>query len=363
MKTHEGGGPGRALADMHVHPSLPWIGPAWRRRVQGFEPDFLADGPDAVRAPVATPSRLYGAVFYVTYMIRPAAARRKLFRSLENFRARFGQSLSQPSAAMGAGPPDTGTPGRLILTASDFEEHRARGFGDACFLAVESMRCLRDPGDVRRLWDLGVRSLQPIHFLDTPWGGSSREGMLPESRMGITGLGREMLAEMADLGLILDVAHMSVRNAEDCLAAYRGPVMCSHTGLSSIRNTARNVTPDLAREIFRRRGLVGVTCWRHLLGRGSAIPAGPGRDPARAAWTRAYGETVAALGELADHGTGVAVGSDRGAPILAPSWFYSPAHLAELEALLLARGWDAGRISGFFSGNAGDFLSRSLPAR
>jgi microsomal dipeptidase-like Zn-dependent dipeptidase len=362
MQAHEGGGPGRALADMHVHPSLPWIGPAWRRRVQGFEPDFLADRPETIGPPGNAPSRLYGAAFYVTYLLRPAAARRKLFRSLENFRARFGQGPSQPPAAQYGS-----TPGRLILTASDLEEHRARGSGDACFLAVESMRCLRDPGDVRRLWDLGVRSLQPIHFLDTPWGGSSREGMLPESRLGITGLGREMLAEMADLGLILDLAHMSVRNAEDCLAAYPGPVMCSHTGLASIRNSARNVTPDLAREIFRRRGLVGVTCWRHLLGRVRAGAAGPARaadrDPARAAWTRAYGETVAALGELADHGAGVAVGSDRGAPILAPRWFYSPAHLAELEALLLARGWDAGRISGFFSGNAGDFLGRSLPAR
>ena len=361
---------GIAFADMHVHPALPWVGSAWRRRVQGFHPLFL-DGPDAPPLPAARkptdlslapipPRRLYGAVFYVTYLLRPAAARLRLFQSLAAFRAH----------------------GHLILSSADLSPGSPGwDYGsEACFLAVESMRCLRDPGDVRRLWDLGVRSLQPIHFLDTPWGGSSREGILSESRTGLTGLGRELLAEMEALGMILDLAHMSRKNAEDCLDAYKGPVMCSHTGFASLKPSARNVPPDLAREIFRRKGIVGVTCWRHLLGSGTGM-APEGRDlepsmrlaqasdrcllkrpgPARAAWTRAYCETAAAFASLAPD-AGVAIGSDRGAPIRAPGWFYSPAHLAEMETHLTALGWGSGRIRGFFSGHAADFLNRSLPA-
>jgi hypothetical protein len=60
--------------------------------------------------------------------------------------------------------------------------------------------------------------------------------------------------------------------------------------------------------------------------------------------------------------TGVAVGSDRGAPIRAPAWFYSPAHLAEMEACLAPEGWHAERFRAFLFRNAGDFLMRSLPA-
>lgn len=309
---------------MHVHPALPWIGAAWRTRFQDFQSSALGDG-----GPPA-PGRIYGAAFYVTYALRPAAARRALFLSLEGFRARTKRIIL----------------GRGDLPGPDLPN----AWEESCFLAVESMRCLRDPGDVRRLWDQGVRSLQPIHFLDTPWGGSSREGLLPSSRTGLTGMGREMLAEMAALGLILDLAHMSLPNAEQCLAAYPGPVMCSHTGISSIRSTARNITPDLAREIFRRRGLVGVTCWRQLLGKGTA-----------AGWTRSYCETATALADLhAD--ARVAIGSDRGAPINAPSWFYGPGNLAEMAAILIGMGWTPGRLHGFFSGNAVDFLSSALPA-
>ena len=318
-----------ALVDMHVHPAMPWVGSAWRTRFQNFRSPALGDGGPRAQG------RIYGAVFYVTYTLRSSAARSALFLSLKGFRARTERIILGREDLPGPGVPDA--------------------WEESCFLAVESMRCLRDPGDVRRLWDLGVRSLQPIHFLDTPWGGSSREGLLPSSRTGVTGLGREMLAEMAALGLILDLAHMSVTNAEQCLAAYPGPVMCSHTGISSIRSTARNITPDLAREVFRRRGLVGVTCWRHLLGKD---PKGKGKA---AAWTRSYCETVTALADLHPVAR-VAIGSDRGAPIHAPAWFYAPGNLAEMAAILSGMGWPPGRMRGFLSGNALDFLGSALPA-
>jgi microsomal dipeptidase-like Zn-dependent dipeptidase len=361
------------LADLHVHPSLPWIGSLWRKRIQGFRPGILeGDAPRHLPAPereahhsaVPVPFRLYGAVFYQTHALRPDAARHRLFTSIKDFRKRLAARDGN----------------LLLLSAGDTEAFRARASGndaeagasygnEACFLAVESMRCLRDPGDVRRLWDCGVRSLQPIHFLDTAWGGSSREGMLPESRTGLTGLGREMLSEMGKLGLILDLAHMSRKNAEECLAGYAGPVMCSHTGLQSLNPSARNLTGELAKEIFRRDGIVGVTCWRHLLGPdprrypkpGMPGPGGLRMDSPRAAWTRAYCSTAAAFAALAP-GARVAIGSDRGAPIRAPSWFYSPDHLAEMEIALASHGWDPERIRGFFSGHAWDFLARSLPA-
>lgn len=339
------------MVDMHVHPAMPWVGAAWRKRFQGFRSAALGDDPGARGCGDLTaigedghpdPVRIYGAAFYVTYMLRPDAARTALFRSLRAFRARMGRVILDRSD-LGAFPSGKRPPRPTTSLPQPAEA--------SCFLAVESMRCLRDPGDVRRLRDLGVRSLQPIHFLDTAWGGSSREGLLPSSRTGVTGLGREMLAEMAALGLILDLAHMSVPNAEQCLAAYPGPVMCSHSGLFSIRSTARNITPELAREVFRRGGLVGVTCWRHLLGK-AAHPS---------AWTRSYCETATALADL-HPGARVAIGSDRGAPINAPAWFYASGNLTEMDRILSSMGWTPGRIRGFLSGNALDFLSSALPA-
>lgn len=337
------------FVDLHVHPALPWVGAAWRLKVQGFRLESL-DRPEP-RSPTPperigeggpATSRVLGAAFYETYLLNPARARRKLFASL----ARFRRSL----AAAGA---------RVLESRSDLEAGgSAQGApdgsssGETFLLCVESLRYLRDPGDVRGLWDLGVRSLQPIHFLDTPWGGSSREGVLPAGRGGLTPLGRAMLAEMAKSGMLLDLAHMNARTARECLEAYPGAVFCSHTGFSGVKRSARNVDADLARALFARGGIVGVTCWRRLLA----------ADPAREAWTRAFCATVHALSALAPDGKArVAVGSDRGAPIQAPAWFFSGRHLREIAAELGRLGWSEAEADGFLAGNALEFLRKSLP--
>jgi microsomal dipeptidase-like Zn-dependent dipeptidase len=327
------------FVDLHVHPELPWVGAAWRRKVQGFRLDSF-DRPDArLPAPAArvgedgaATSRIFGAAFYRTYLLRPARARRELFASVTRFRS-----------LLPAG-------GRILAKRSDLDADQAAA--ETFFLCVESLRYLRDPPDIGRLWDLGVRSLQPIHFLDTSWGGSSREGFLPAGRGGLTALGRDMLKEMAKHGMLLDLAHMNGRTARECLDAYPGPVFCSHAGFSAVKPSARNLDADLAKGIFLRGGIVGVTVWRHLLA----------ADPSRSAWTRAFCATAHALAELVPEGRiRVAVGSDRGAPIQAPAWFFSPAHLEEIAAELGRLGWSDAEARGFLGGNALDFLRRSLP--
>jgi microsomal dipeptidase-like Zn-dependent dipeptidase len=324
----------QGFADLHAHAAIPVLGAWWRRHVQGFALPAL-DGDVPVRAPEPdAPLRLNVLSLHETFLVRPAAARARVLVA-----ARAYGSRTLPGGA------------RLITRAVDLRAGYLQGY----LLAVESLRHTADPGALRILWDLGVRSLQPIHFLDTSWGRSSLEGLLPPSRRGLSALGREMLAEMDRLGFILDLAHMNDPTAEASLAAYRGPVMCSHTGLREIRESQRNIPAELAREILRRGGAVGVTCWLRLLG-----PLRSGAGGFRGAWTRAFCETVAAFGALSP-GARVSAGSDRGAPIRVPPWVFSPGHLAEVDAGLERRGWDAGARRAFRWNNARDFLAAALP--
>lgn len=318
------------FVDLHAHASLPFLGGAWRRRAQGFKLPALDD---ALPAPFREPARLHILSHYETFLLGRAAPRERLFRSLRSFRF-----LELPPGAA------------LIRNASDLDMQYREGY----LLAVESLRYISDPEDLERFWALGVRSLQPIHFLDTPWGHSSLEGTLPPSPKGLSGLGRELLAEMGDLGFILDLAHMNEATAEECLARYLGPVMCSHTGLRDANPSHRNISADHAREVFRRGGTVGVTCWRRLLG-----PLQE-RENERAAWTRSFCETASALSQLSD-GARVSVGSDRGAPIRVPRWFFTPEHLREIEAELALQGWDPAGRRAFLGGDALAFLRESLP--
>lgn len=318
------------FVDLHAHAALPFLGGAWRRWAQGFRLPALDHG---LPSPYGEPARIHVLSLYETFLLGRAAPRERLFRSLRRFR-----SLELPPGAI------------LIRKASDLDLQYREGY----LLAVESLRYISDPEDLERFRALGVRSLQPIHFLDTPWGHSSLEGVLPPSSRGLSGPGRELLAEMGDLGFILDLAHMNEATTEECLSRYLGPVMCSHTGLRDVNPSNRNISADHAREVFLRGGTVGVTCWRRLLG--------PLRDGAgeRAQWTRSFCETATALSLLSPWAR-VAVGSDRGAPIRAPRWFFAPDHLRELDAELALQGWDAPGRRAFLGGNALDFLRESLP--
>lgn len=345
---------GPRFVDLHVHPDLPWVGAAWRLKVQGFRLESLdrpetrfPEPPERIGEARPATSRVLGAAFYRTYLLRPARARRELFASLARFRrslplsARILETRADLEAVAPAAGDGAGTPPASGARPSE-----------SFLLCVESLRYLRDPGDIRRLWELGARSLQPIHFLDTPWGGSSREGFLPAGRGGLTPLGRALLAEMARQGMFLDLAHMNARTARECLEAYPGPVFCSHTGFSGLKRSARNLDADLAKAIFSRGGIVGVTCWRHLLA----------ADPGRTAWTRAFCAAARALSDLDPDGRArVAIGSDRGAPIRAPAWFFSIGHLEEIAHELGRHGWSAAEAQGFLAGNAMEFLRRSLP--
>jgi microsomal dipeptidase-like Zn-dependent dipeptidase len=323
------------FADLHVHAEIPVLGSAWRTSVQGFCLPAL-DGIPPARD--GEPPRLHVLSCYLTFLASPGAARGRLFEALVRL---DGIRRNPPAGAA------------FLRRASDLD----LGYREGYLVAVESLRYLRDPADLGRLWELGARALQPIHFLDTAWGRSSKEGLLPAGRKGLTGLGREMLAEMGRLGFILDLAHMNAATAEESLACYPGPVMCSHTGLDSVRGTERNLPASLAREVFRRGGAVGVTVWRRLLG-----PMLRGRgETERAAWTRAFCGTAHALAAL-HPGARVAVGSDRGAPIRAPSWFFAPENLAGIGASLAGMGWTAEAIRGFLTGNARAFLREALPS-
>jgi len=131
-------------------------------------------------------------------------------------------------------------------------------------LGVEGGQALRgDPANVERLHRRGVRFLSLTHLLHNDLGGSSH--WLARGH-GLTGLGREVLAEMARLNMAVDVAHASAKLLGDVLEQSRGPIFCSHTGLAGVTPKWRNLPDDAVRAIAARGGVVCVIFATQYLG-------------------------------------------------------------------------------------------------
>ncbi len=76
---------------------------------------------------------------------------------------------------------------------------------------------------------------------------------------GLTPFGVELVRECANLGIVLDVSHLSPAGVDHVLQEAKGPVVASHSNARALRDHRRNLTDEQARGIAATGGVIGVT--------------------------------------------------------------------------------------------------------
>ncbi|MCY1014367.1 dipeptidase [Pyxidicoccus sp. MSG2] len=149
----------------------------------------------------------------------------------------------------------SGDAARITTTGAALEDNLAHGRLSAV-LGVEGGHAIE--GKVERLAELhrrGVRFMGLTHLSNNDLGGSSFPMM---GNRGLTPLGREVMEEMARLGLSVDVAHASESTLEDLFAHPTVRYFCSHTGVRAAGGGWRNLSDAALRRISDRGGVVGI---------------------------------------------------------------------------------------------------------
>lgn len=102
----------------------------------------------------------------------------------------------------------------------------------------------------------GVRSITIVHYRQNRYGDLQTE---PPLHGGLSPAGRELVAVMNDVGMIVDLAHASFETTVDAVAVSRHPVMISHSHLTGPRSDhPRLVTDEHARVVSDAGGLIGA---------------------------------------------------------------------------------------------------------
>jgi membrane dipeptidase len=144
----------------------------------------------------------------------------------------------------------------VARSAADVEAAKAQG-KLAAILVVENSDALEGSLNVlRMLFHLGVRSIGITHNLST-WAAAGNA----EARCGggLTRFGIRMVEMMNDLGMLIDVSHISERGFYDTLAVSRRPVIASHSCCAALCDHSRNLTDDQLRALAQNGGVVGIT--------------------------------------------------------------------------------------------------------
>ena len=221
----------------------------------------------------------------------------------------------------------------MARTADDVLRIRQRG-ARAVLLGLEGGHALQGSAETLRLLAAnGVRYVTLTHSNTNSFADAATD----VARWGgLNALGRELLAEMNRLGVLVDLSHVSDATARDALDASRAPVILSHSSCRALHGHVRNAPDSVLRGVAENGGVVMINFYRTYLGRGADV------------------ETVL---DHVDHAVDVmgvehvGLGSDfDGVPVL-PRGLGDVTRLPWLTHGLLARGYSEGDVRKILGGN------------
>jgi membrane dipeptidase len=131
---------------------------------------------------------------------------------------------------------------------------------------LEGMDALNgDVGMVDVYYRLGVRQMLVAYNRNNRAGGGCHD-----EDVGLTPFGRDVVAEMNRVGMLVDGSHSSYRTTMDLMEHSTAPVIFSHSNARALCDHERNIRDDQIKACAATGGVVGVTGVGRFLG-----PRGP----------------------------------------------------------------------------------------
>jgi len=118
---------------------------------------------------------------------------------------------------------------------------------------------------VRVYKELGLGVVQLTYNTATTVGS----GCYESTDRGLTDFGRELIAELNRVGILIDLSHVGSQTSDDAIRTSTKPVTYSHCCPSALKAHPRNKSDEQLRFIAERGGHIGVTMFPPFLKRGA----------------------------------------------------------------------------------------------
>ena len=149
----------------------------------------------------------------------------------------------------------------ICLNSKDIDEAIAHDKVGA-ILTIEGGDALGNELSVlRQLYRLGIRSM----LLTWNHRNLLADGSLETPGAGLSDFGRQVVAEMNRLGMIIDVSHLCEASFQDVLELSASPVIASHSNSKSICVHPRNLSNEQLVQLKNKGGVVGITFYPFFL--------------------------------------------------------------------------------------------------
>ena len=145
----------------------------------------------------------------------------------------------------------------LVTSADGLDAVLAEGRAIGSLLGAEGGHSINNSlGVLRCFYRLGVRYLTLTHNQNTDWADSATD---EPAHGGLTDFGREVVAEMNRLGMLVDLSHVAPSTMHDAVDASAAPVIFSHSSARALCDHPRNVPDDVLSRLPGNGGICMVT--------------------------------------------------------------------------------------------------------
>jgi membrane dipeptidase len=119
-------------------------------------------------------------------------------------------------------------------------------------LSMEGADPILSPSQAEQWWNNGLRAVGLAHYGPSAYahGTGSSGGLSPK--------GRDLLRAMSELGMILDVTHLSDESFWEALNYWQGPVLASHNNCRALVPGVRQFADQQIKAIIERGAVIGA---------------------------------------------------------------------------------------------------------
>jgi membrane dipeptidase len=149
---------------------------------------------------------------------------------------------------------------RLVRDVADLDASLDDGLL-GLILHIEGAEAIGEDLEALELWyAAGLRSLGPVWSRPNRFGAGVRFKFpsSPDTGPGLTPAGRRLVRACAELGIAVDLSHLTEGGFWDVAHELDGPLIASHSNAHALVPASRNLTDAQIRAIASTGGLVGI---------------------------------------------------------------------------------------------------------
>ena len=150
----------------------------------------------------------------------------------------------------------------LALTAADVPRIAKTGKKVAVIGVENGYPIGNDISRVKEFYDRGGRYMSLAHNGHNQLSDSNTgeaDGTAPNN--GVSSLGRQVIAEMNRLGMMVDVSHPSKASMMQAAQLSRAPVIASHSAIRAIANHSRNMDDEQLLALKKNGGVIQIVAF------------------------------------------------------------------------------------------------------